>query len=114
MAEQPIDRSPDIRLVHLLSDGSKTSQHCPGSVDVIDSPSAVPASLGLLLPLEERDSALSHGVGRVSTEVSQHLDHPSGQIRRGRIEQRLMVGEWVLVQEPLIVILVICGPATIT
>src|SRR5574337_1662399 len=107
MTDQPINRSPDVWLIHPLSDRSKARQHRPGAVDVINPPSAEPAPCRFLLVLEECDRALSHRGCVAPAQVAEHLEHPSGQIRRGGIEQGFVVREGALVQEQLVVILVI-------
>src|SRR5574337_1861399 len=103
--DQPVGSPPDVWLVHPLPDRSKARENRPCSVDVVDPPSTEPASCRLLLPLEERNTALSLRGCVAPTQVAEHLEHPSGQIRRRRIEQGLVVREGDLVQEQLVVIL---------
>src|SRR5262249_38853925 len=109
----PINRLADPRFVHVTANICQSTQHEAGSVQIVHTPSAVPATLRLLLTLQEPDCSVDnlavHGIMR----PAKHLKNPSSQIGSGRVDHGLKVAIGDLVQQLRRIVDVKSSPATV-
>src|SRR5579885_1888341 len=90
---QPLAGAQNVGLAIVLPGRPQPAQGEAGAINIIDAPAPVPASIGLLRPLQISDSAPDGGVARLQARGDQPFQNASGNIRASRIEHRVMVRE---------------------
>src|SRR4029079_16213085 len=104
---EPGHRTANIRLREVLYDCTETGQNGPCAINIIHAPPAIPTAVGLLLPLDKPQGRHHGWVCLIVTQRRKPLETASGQIRRARIKQGMVVGKGNIVEDDTIVVLVV-------
>src|SRR5271165_3713465 len=97
-AFQPLRGAPHGGIVGADVRLRECRQHRPGAVYVIGAPAAEPRPVGLLLAAQVGNGAIQGGFVLWAADARQHRHDPRGDIARGRIEERAVIGERDLVE----------------
>src|SRR5215813_5090625 len=81
----PINRFANPRFVHITADISQPTKDDAGAIQIVHAPSAVPATLRLLLALQELNCAVDNLAVHGIMCPAKHLKNPSGQVGGWRV-----------------------------
>ena len=110
---QPLAGAEDVRLAIVVPGGTQAAQRQERAVDVVDAPAAVPAAVRLLVRHEIVDAAPDRRVIALEPVAPPALRDAAGDVRAGRIEHRVVIGERHCVQKLPVVVDVERRPAAV-
>src|SRR5262249_25044532 len=101
-------------LLRVKGNGFEGTQYTAGSVNVIHTPAAKPGAVLALIFQQELQAALHRGMIRRPAETAEAFHYTRGNVRRGWIDHRVVVGERNVAEKLAVVVSVKRSPATIT
>src|SRR5699024_12380334 len=105
----PVGRAPDEGGLHVGAGLLQGGQYGPGAVKIVGSPAAPPGAFGFLLALQVVDAALPCRTVLRALKATEKSQDAGAYVRRGRVQQRAVIGEGNFVQVVVVAVGIECA-----